>query len=146
MLQSGKISASLPASPPQSLCPSDSRSRFQPQVSVPSLCSSPSPHTLELSDGQILTDIDAVIFATGYQGTPINTLLGPAILARITPRDGPQGRPEEGFTRLYKEVMVPELPEMALSVQGYAAGQSPRMSAFSRGFTQSADLRSLPSC
>lgn len=91
-------------------------------ASVPIVSSISSSNSVTLSDGTVLEHIDAIIFATGYEGTK-PTLLSPSVLARMAPPsfvdvEIQDGFESEGFPMLYKEALPPSLPSLAMSIQG----------------------------
>ena len=98
-----------------------------PAASVPIISSVTSSNSVTVSDGTVLEDIDAVIFATGYEGTK-PTLLSPSTLAQMAPPsfvdvEIDEWNESEGFSMLYKALLAPSLPSMAIAIQSFGPGE-----------------------
>lgn len=85
-----------------------------------------SPSSLTLSDGTSLSDIDAIIFATGWSKPEMSTLLGPNVRARLLPppsyqKSLPPNLPVDQLQ--YKFAIPPGLTSLCVNNGTFAPGQ-----------------------
>ncbi|KFZ24877.1 hypothetical protein V502_00651 [Pseudogymnoascus sp. VKM F-4520 (FW-2644)] len=89
--------------------------------SLPGIASIPSPHTLTLSDGTNLPNIDAIIFCTGYRAT--FSILPPSLdpTAHSTPEydAAPFGSSVRRHARLYQGIFSPAYPDSLAFIGPY---------------------------